>query len=70
MIRLRIDQILEEQGHSKYWLHKQLGMSYQNFNRIYNNETSSIRFDILAKLHTILNVSYDELFEEISDKAE
>ena len=39
-------------------------MSYQNFNKIYNNETSSIKFDTLEKLKNALGVSYDDLFRE------
>ena len=69
MLKLRIDQILKEQNKSKYWLFKRLEpMSYQNFNKIYNNSTSSIKFDTLEKLSAALNVSVGELF--ISDANE
>lgn len=67
MVRLRILEILEEQHHTKYWLFKQMDMSYQNFNKIVNNETSSIRFENLDKLSLLLNVSVGELFEQIKD---
>lgn len=66
MLRLRILEILEEQNHSKYWLYKQMDLSYQNFNRMVTNETSSIRFDNLEKLSQILNCSIDDLFEKIN----
>lgn len=69
MIRLRILEILEEQNHTKYWLYKQMDLSYQNFNRIVNNETSSIRFDNLEKLSTILQCPIGELFEVINDES-
>lgn len=66
MIRIRIDEILKEKGKTKYWLFKKLEpMSYQNFNRIYNNETQSIKFDTLEKIKNALEVSYDDLFKEI-----
>lgn len=69
MLRLRIDEILEEQNHSKYWLYKQLSpLSYQNFNHIYNNETTAIKFDTLERLQKALGVGLDELFEVIEDK--
>ena len=42
-------------------------MSYQNFNKIYNNETSSIKFDTLEKLKNALGVNYDDLFREIQN---
>lgn len=67
MIRLRILEILEEQNHTKYWLYKQMDLSYQNFNRIVNNETSSIRFDNLEKLSNILQCPIGDLFEVINE---
>lgn len=67
MVRLRILEILEEQNHTKYWLYKQLDLSYQNFNRMVMNQTSSIRFDNLEKLSQILNCSIGDLFETIDD---
>ncbi len=70
MIRLRILDILAEQEHTKYWLYKRMDMSYQNFNKIVNNETNSIRFDNLEKLSTILNCPIGDLFEVIPDKSD
>lgn len=67
MIRLRVLELLNEQQHSKYWLYKQMEMSYQNFNRMVNNETSSIRFDLLDKMSTILNVPVGDLFEQTKE---
>lgn len=67
MLRLRILEILTEQNHTKYWLYKQMDLSYQNFNRMITNQTSSIRFDNLEKLCQILNCSLDELFEHTDD---
>lgn len=68
MIRLKILEILEEQNHTKYWLYKQMDLSYQNFNRIVNNETTSIRFDNLEKLSTILQCPIGDLFEVINEE--
>ena len=63
MVRLRVPDILKEQNHSKYWLYKQMELSYQNFNRMVQNETSSIKFENLEKLCSILNCSIGDLFE-------
>lgn len=69
MLQLRIDEILKEQQHSKYWLYKRMEpLSYQNFNHIYNNETKSIKFETLERLKNALNVTYDELFIEIDSE--
>ena len=67
MVKLRILEILESQNHTKYWLFKQLDLSYQNLNRMVNNETSSIRFENLDKLSTILNCPVGDLFEKVED---
>lgn len=67
MIRLRILEILAEQQHTKYWLYKQMDLSYQNFNRMITNQTSSIKFDNLDKLSKILNCSVGELFEVVDE---
>ena len=40
MIRLNVLPLLERNGKTRYWLYKQLGMSYQNFSRMINNETN------------------------------
>ena len=37
-MKLRILDILNEKGKTKYWLYIQLGLSYQNFNRLVNGE--------------------------------
>ena len=45
MIRLNALELLEKQGKTKYWLYKQLGMSYQNFSKMINKETKSIQYE-------------------------
>lgn len=68
MVQLRILKILEEQKHTKYWLFKQMDLSYQNFNKMITNQTKSIRFENLDKLSSILNCSIGDLFEKIDDE--
>lgn len=68
IMRLRIDEILKQKGKSKYWLYIQLGLSYQNFNKIYNNQTSGIKFATLQALCDILECTPNDLFEDYADK--
>lgn len=71
MIRLRIQEILEEQDHSKYWLYKRMEMlSYRNFQNIVENKTKGVRFETLEKLSRILEVPVGELFIEIDGDEE
>ena len=61
MIRLNVLKLLEKQGKTKYWLYKQLGMSYQNFNRMVNNETKSIQYDNIEVMCQLLNCTPNDL---------
>lgn len=63
MIKLRIKEILEQKGRSKYWLYKQMGMSYQNFNKMINNETGSIKYTNLEIICDILECTPSDLFD-------
>lgn len=63
-MHLRIDEILKEKGKTKYWLYNQLGLSYQNFNKIINNQTSGIKFENLKSLCDILECTPNDLFTE------
>ena len=67
MIRLNVLKLLEDQGKTKYWLYKQLGMSYQNFSRMVNNETRSIRYENIETMCLLLNCTPNELFEITED---
>ena len=64
LLKLRILDILKEKGKTKYWLYIQLGLSYQNFNRMVNNETSGIKFENLKALCEILECTPNDLFED------
>ena len=62
MIQLNALALLEKKGKTKYWLYKQLGMSYQNFNKMMNNETKSIRYENIETLCLLLDCTPNELF--------
>lgn len=62
MIRLNALLLLERRGKTKYWLYKQLGMSYQNFNKMVNNETQSIRYENIETMCRLLECAPNELF--------
>lgn len=62
MLRLNVLPLLEKRGKTKYWLYKQLGMSYQNFNHMINNETKSIRYERIETLCLLLECTPNDLF--------
>ncbi len=61
MIKLNALALLEQQGKTKYWLYKQMGMSYQNFSKMVNNETQSIRYENIETMCLLLNCTPNEL---------
>ena len=62
MIKLDVLRLLEEQGKTKYWLYKQLGMSYQNFSKMINNQTKSIRYENIETICLLLKCTPNDLF--------
>ena len=67
-VKFRIDEILKEKGKSRYWLYIQLGLSYQNFKKILENQTTSIKFENLKAICDILECTPNDLFVEYHGK--
>lgn len=63
MIKLNVLDLLEQKGKTKYWLYKQLGMSYQNFSKMINNQTKSIRYENIETLCYLFDCTPNELFK-------
>ena len=62
MIKLNVLELLEKKGKTKYWLYKQLGMSYQNFSKMIHNETKSIRYENIETMCLLLECTPNDLF--------
>ena len=58
---VKIDQILEQQGKTVYWLAKNTGISNNNLAKLVKNDTESIRFDILEKICDALQVEIEDV---------
>ena len=67
MIRLKVLELLDKRGRTKYWLYKQLGMSYQNFSNMVNNRTKSIQYENIETICRLLECTPNELFEITDD---
>ena len=67
MIRLRVLNILKSKGRTKYWLYNQMNMSYQNFNKMINNETKAIKYSNIELLCEILECTPSDIFEITED---
>ena len=62
MIKLNVLSLLEKNNKTKYWLYKQLGMSYQNFSKMINNQTKSIRYENIEVMCQLFNCTPNYLF--------
>ena len=70
MLKLNALELLKKRGKTKYWLYKQMGMSYQNFTRMINNQTKSIKYDNLEAMCYIFECRLDELLVFTDDEFE
>ncbi len=61
MAKLNALKLLEERGHTKYWLYKQLGMSYQNFCKMVNNQTKSVQYENIEAMCQLLGCTPNDL---------
>lgn len=68
MLKINALKLLEERQKSKYWLYKQMGMSYQNFSKMINNQTKSIRYENLEAMCYIFECRLDELLVFTDDE--
>ena len=62
MIKLNVLSLLSKKGKTKYWLYKQMGMSYQNFQKMILNQTASIKYSNIEALCVIFECKPNELF--------
>ncbi len=62
MVKLNVKALMERDNRTKYWLYKQLGMSYQNVGKMINNETKSIKYEVMDTLCMLFNCTPNELF--------
>lgn len=60
---ITIDEILEKENKTRYWLSKQINITYQNLCNIADNKTASIKFDILEKICLALKCTPNDILK-------
>lgn len=58
---VNINNILEIQNRTKYWLAKEIGCNYQSLVKLCNNETNSVSFALLEDICTCLNCELSDV---------
>jgi len=62
MIYLNLEYLLKKNNKSKYWLVKQLNSDYTTVNKLINNQTTKITFDMMNRLRKIFDCDMNMLF--------
>jgi len=63
VVHVRIKELLEERGRTKYWLNIVTDIDYKNLSRLMEDTTRSIYFETIEKLCAALECTPNELFE-------
>lgn len=58
-----IDKLLEINGKTRYWLAKEINISYNALCKLANNQTESIKFEVMNNICKTLNCTLDQLFD-------
>ena len=71
MIEVRLKQVLEARGRSRYWLAQESGIDYDTLTRIERAESSNrIELRVLDEICRALECQPGDLLVRIDDKAE
>ena len=68
MIEIRVDEILEEQGRSFYWLAKETGVSHTTLWRLKKGKALGINFVTLERICWALNCQPGDVLRLPSEK--
>jgi putative transcriptional regulator len=60
-MKIIIDELLESKNKTRYWLAKEIGVTYPNIMKLCNNETESIKFSILEKICIVLGCNTNDI---------
>ena len=62
MIKMNVQNILNEQHKTRYWLVKQMQTTYKTVNKICDNTLTGLQLETIEKLCEILNCTPNDLF--------
>ena len=62
LIKLNVQNILDEQKKTRYWLVKNMESNYETVNRICDNKAVALQLETIEKLCLLLDCSPSDLF--------
>ncbi|MEM4994987.1 helix-turn-helix domain-containing protein [Priestia sp. SB1] len=60
-MQIKIDELLAKKDKTRYWLAKEVGVTYPNLCKLADGKTESIKFEIMEKICSKLECSPNEL---------
>lgn len=68
MLKNRVKQLAETRGYTMSKLARETGVSFNTIKRLWKNPNLGGNVDTLNRIAKVLNVSFDDLFEETPDE--
>lgn len=65
VIIVKLEDLLQIQDRSLYWLAQETELSYPTIHRLVNGKTTSIAFDTLDKICYVLNCNTQDIIEHV-----
>lgn len=62
MLKMNVQNLLDEKGKTRYWLVKEMQTTYKTVNKICDNTLSGLQLETIEKLCTILECTPNDLF--------
>ena len=60
---IKIDSVLKERKKTRNWLSEETGITYANICNLCNGKTTSIQFDKIEKICSVLDCSIENVFQ-------
>ena len=62
-MKITLNDTLQKKGRSQYWLAHETGIAASTINKLCNNKTTSIQFDVLQKICNALECNVNDVIE-------
>lgn len=62
MIKMNVQNLLNEKGKTRYWLVKEMQTTYKTVNKLCDNTLTGLQLETIEKLCEILDCTPDDLF--------
>ncbi len=63
MVHIKIQELLQKQNKTKYWLMKETEITFQSLTDLINNKNKGIKFETLEKICKALNCTPNDIIE-------